>query len=882
MTPTQETGTFPEIPGFELKERIGEGGLGVVYKALQVSLNRVVAVKVMRQELAADTAFRERFDQEWKTASELKHPNIVQILEAGSHNGLQYFVMEHVGGDSLEGRLQRGETLNEAQALVVAEAVTNALKYALESNGTIHGDLRPGNIMFEPDGMVKVADFFGVPTDKNLYMSPEAESADRHALDFKSDIYSLGAVLYHLLTGRSPHTPKSASGLSGKSASVLDPPDSVNKSLSTNLSLFIEKLLIRVRQVRYGSWADLMVDLQSVLDGSPPARLPPSGASAVRRGGHMPSAEKSRQPSPPPPMKDTNESPSEASAGIPLELAEKDSPPEEKEALASGSLVDSQDTTHETPSGAESNARPGLKIQVRKPPEPELPTQEQEFVTVREKRRSHSGNSLRILVGIGMAAVFIVACWFLWVRVGAKLFAGNDDLETLPDPGFDEPRPDTGQTDIAAPAEEVEPADPVQATVQTEVEPPDEPEGPRFPNEFREYLDAISPAMKQMSRRQYRHGEGTLALWLGKNRDHPYGPHARRQADRIHRVADLVKLLKENQAHVLDARIDQGKVVGIENDKVEVQTVGGGRPSTRAIGVDVLSDRDYLSLLKLAAPEGIFVNSTMYWMSRGEFDKAEQLLHGGNIEEPEYSEMKTWYDEWGGIQADLLAQEAVDEVSRLARRGDFRQAEHKFNIAMEKFSETDTFQWARKKEIEALQTEITEVVSRMNSRRQAAADAGDERLAPSATAAELGRSPNINIDVQRDNGSRGATGQASQNVAIRVRLRNREPKANFERLTHHVYAVARHSLYDNSYRLLIKETDPVSLPAGGAYEYLTKSVPIAASTEEQPGNFFAYYGWLLVLKDHNGDVLLTKGSQSKLLNNSAAVGAVAEGSEFSL
>ena len=74
----------------------------------------------------------------------------------------------------------------------------------------------------------------------------------------------------------------------------------------------------------------------------------------------------------------------------------------------------------------------------------------------------------------------------------------------------------------------------------------------------------------------------------------------------------------------------------------------------------------------------------------------------------------------------------------------------------------------------------------------------------------------------------------------------------------------------------------MSLPAGGAYEYLTKSVPIAASTEKQPGNFFAYYGWLLVLKDHNGDVLLTKGSQSKLLNNAAAVGAVAEGSEFSL
>jgi len=884
MTPTQETGIFPEIPGFDLQERIGEGGLGVVYKALQKSLHRTVAIKVMREDLAADGAFRERFDKEWKTAAELKHQNIVQILEAGTtKSGLHYFVMEHVGGDSLERSLQKGETLSESQALTVAEAVANALKYALESGGTIHGDLRPGNIMLEPDGTVKVSDFFGIPAETHPYLSPEAESADREELDFKSDVYSLGAILYHLLTGQSPLAPKTAAGLSGKSASVLDPPDSIVDSLSSNLSLFIEKLLIRVRQVRYGSWDDLITDLESVKSGHPPTRLPPSGASAVRRTGQTASADKPRSPSPPPP-KEEQKAPPEEATEMRLKVEEEAPPPVKSEVAPPESSIESP--------GAESpvqeviepddSGRPGLKIQVRKPAEPEPDTEVvQEFVTVRNKRKSNSGNSLRVVVGVGMVAAFLVACWYLWVHVGAGLFA-RDERGTIPDPGIAVPPPETPPVIDEPPIIESVPEEPVETIAEVEEDPPETPKGAGLPNEFKEYLDTISPALNQTARRQYRHSEGTLTLWLGKNRDHPYKPHVDRQVVRIRRVAALVKLLEDNEAQIMDARIDPGKVVGMESGKIEVQSVRGGRPSTRAISIDILSDRDYLALLKLADPEGLPVHGAMFMISRGEFDKALQFMNGENIGETEYGELKAWFDDWRGILSDLQAQDALDEVKRLTRRGDFRQAGHKLDLAFEEFSGTDTFQWARKKEIDELRVEITEVVSRMNSRRGTVGESEDESTASSKTAAELGRTPKIEINVQREQVGRGAPNLQSKNVKMRVRLRNREQSAGFKNLTQRVYAVARHSLYENQYRLLIKEEDPLSLPAGGAYQYQTKSVPVTAAENAQAGNPFDYFGWLFVLTEQDGTVLFTKSSHSKLLENAVTVGDVEEGSEFSL
>jgi len=206
------------LPQFEIIERLGQGGMGVVYKARQPQLDRIVALKILPPVAALSPDFIERFRREARTLAKLNHPNIVSVYEFGEQGGLYYFVMEYVDGANLRALLE-DKTLTPAAALVIVPHVCEALEYAHEE-GVIHRDIKPENLLIDKKGRVKIADFglakllrrealdvtltvSGTSLGTLRYMAPE-QLEKPEAVDHRADIYSLGVVLYEMLTGELP------------------------------------------------------------------------------------------------------------------------------------------------------------------------------------------------------------------------------------------------------------------------------------------------------------------------------------------------------------------------------------------------------------------------------------------------------------------------------------------------------------------------------------------------------------------------------------------------------------------------------------------------------------------------------------------------------
>jgi len=203
------------LPDLEIIELIGEGGMGAVYKARQKSLDRLVAVKVLRPADGDDPAFAERFAREAKALAKLTHPNIVAIYQFGQWEDICYLVMEYIDGVDLR-QLQNSQQVTPQEALSIVPAICEALQFA-HDNGVVHRDVKPENILLDQQGKVKIADFGlaklteqGVEntalthtrqvTGTPRYMSPEQHERPTD-VDHRTDIYSLGVVFYELLTG---------------------------------------------------------------------------------------------------------------------------------------------------------------------------------------------------------------------------------------------------------------------------------------------------------------------------------------------------------------------------------------------------------------------------------------------------------------------------------------------------------------------------------------------------------------------------------------------------------------------------------------------------------------------------------------------------------
>ena len=203
------------VGDFIIRERLGEGGMGTVFLAHQISLDRAAAVKVLHQRYAADEAYIKDFVREARAAAAINHPNIVQAYAVGEDEGLFYFAMEYVQGSTLKQVLVHGGRLVADRALVIAEQVATALDHAWRTQGLIHRDIKPDNIILTAAGGVKVADLglarkltdTAMDGSQELYGTPQY-IAPEHLLggpgDNRSDLYSLGATLYHALSGRFP------------------------------------------------------------------------------------------------------------------------------------------------------------------------------------------------------------------------------------------------------------------------------------------------------------------------------------------------------------------------------------------------------------------------------------------------------------------------------------------------------------------------------------------------------------------------------------------------------------------------------------------------------------------------------------------------------
>ncbi|BDS08310.1 hypothetical protein NT6N_33500 [Oceaniferula spumae] len=198
-----------KFPQFEITECLGRGGMGVVYKARQKSLNRWVAIKVLAPERVDDEKFAERFAREAQTLAQLNHSNIVTVHDYGETDGLYYIVMEFVDGVNVRDLLRDGK-IEPTQALSIVPPICEALQYA-HDKGIVHRDIKPENLLIDRDGRVKIADFgiasiIGTCSEVSgtpPYMAPEQGT---HAkVDHRADIYALGVVLYEMLTGERPN-----------------------------------------------------------------------------------------------------------------------------------------------------------------------------------------------------------------------------------------------------------------------------------------------------------------------------------------------------------------------------------------------------------------------------------------------------------------------------------------------------------------------------------------------------------------------------------------------------------------------------------------------------------------------------------------------------
>ena len=294
---------------YELLRRIARGGMADVYLARDASLGRQVAVKVLFPEFANDPSFVERFRREAKAAANLNHPNIVGIYDWGQEQGTYYIVMEYVVGRSMADVLRSTGPLSPDRAAEIASDVAQGLSSA-HSAGLVHRDIKLGNIIVSDDGQVKVADF-GIATalarrtGDNLthigsvmgtatYFSPE--QAQGKALDGRSDLYSLGVVLYEMIVGKPPFTADTSTAVAVKHVQERPlSPSILGVSIAQSLEAIILKLLAKNPANRYPKAEDLRADLQRYLEGahSIPARAPQSPAA---RTGERPAA---RVPGPP-------------------------------------------------------------------------------------------------------------------------------------------------------------------------------------------------------------------------------------------------------------------------------------------------------------------------------------------------------------------------------------------------------------------------------------------------------------------------------------------------------------------------------------------------------------------------------------------------------
>jgi serine/threonine-protein kinase len=263
---------------YRIEARIGTGGMAEVFRGVDTVLNRTVAIKILLPQFARDAAFVARFRREAQAAARLNHPNIVGVFDTGADGDTQYIVMEFVEGRTLADVLAGGRRPTPTQAVELAQRIAQALS-AADAQGIVHRDIKPANVMVTREGKVKVMDFgiarvqtletapqtssvLGTPT----YLSPE--QAQGAPVDARSDIYSLGVLLYEMLAGRPPFTGDSPVAIAYKQVNEIPPPPStLNPDVTPRLDAVVMKALAKNPANRYQDADAMAADLERVQQG---------------------------------------------------------------------------------------------------------------------------------------------------------------------------------------------------------------------------------------------------------------------------------------------------------------------------------------------------------------------------------------------------------------------------------------------------------------------------------------------------------------------------------------------------------------------------------------------------------------------------------------
>ncbi|HYF49617.1 MAG TPA: serine/threonine-protein kinase, partial [Planctomycetota bacterium] len=274
---------------------IGDGGLGTVYKARQISMSRDVALKVLHKKWLTDEEFKKRFLLEARLAGRLSHQNLIQVYDVGRDRGIYYFSMEFVDGETVEDMIEREGPLDVRRAIEIVIQVLRAITY-IKRFDIVHRDIKPGNIMITSGGLVKLGDFGFVKSKLDPviategevlgtpdYISPE-QAMGLENIDWRSDQYSLGCTLYHMLTGRPPYEGSGSSVMRQHIKSDLPDPRTINPKIPDSVVQIMERMMAKDPNDRYQDTNQFFEDLELVKMGHDPstARLDAGKSTIIR------------------------------------------------------------------------------------------------------------------------------------------------------------------------------------------------------------------------------------------------------------------------------------------------------------------------------------------------------------------------------------------------------------------------------------------------------------------------------------------------------------------------------------------------------------------------------------------------------------------------
>lgn len=709
------------IKGYKILQKIGEGGLAEIYKAQQISLDRTVAIKVLKAIDARDPDTVVQFKAEANAVAHLKHNNIVQVYEAGEQKGTHYFIMEYVGGESIADRMKRKGRLDEEQALLIIESVAVALEYAWKKAGLIHCDIKPSNVLVDSDGTIKLSDFSGMTREglgegaaeppsmilgTPAYMAPE-QARGEGALDCRADIYGLGALFYHLVTGIQPFDGKDGREIMDCQLSdFIMNPRTLNSKLSLGGAQLIERMMAKNPEQRPADWKEVLSELHRVEKGQMPAKgIARDMVSTVKHAG---------------PYED--------------EMSQQEKAPAQPFQVK--------------PAGASAGA----------PPRPPI-----------------GGPLLKAVRKLAAAAIIMA----LLAAVAYALFKHRceDDSVTcrllerirttlhIPEPR-EEPQivetDESAEPDMDEPEPEPEPSYTRTEPDMTEPEPEPE-EDVETPEERRrraqhlvEYAAVMSDAFRAARALELDRALDILRQWQMKNIGHPHWDQVTLEKERLSIAEEALQSLGRNMDNIKGMRLENvgplrvsGEIVNIvDNDVMLAQQLGEGQ-ATMGVALTDLPPSDFARLFRNADEKNYERNMAGLLIARGAFKAATDFIAKAEAKGQDVVDLVNWMEDWQFSRMNSRALDALGSIRELAESGKPAEAQRQLESAKRLFAGTDIFSWAQNSKIAKLETDIEAMIARQGEEEIAAEDEAAD--APSELLAEMNSAPHVSVtDLERN------------------------------------------------------------------------------------------------------------------------------------